>query len=576
MNDPERPSSIDGQPPQRQMPPPAVHIRQRRFSFVWIIPIIAAGIAIYLGYRTIVQQGPLVTITFANSEGLTVGQTQVKYKWVALGTLESIDLSPDNSHVIVKVRMNSVGARFLTTHARFWVVRPSLSVTNLSGLDTLVSGAYIGVDPGLPGGRYDTHFTGLSEPPGVRSDQPGSTYVLHADSVGSLSSGSPVFYRDVVVGEVLGYDLGDGIGPVTINIFVRAPFNKLVKQSSHFWDSSGISVGVQGGSLHVQVQSLEALLAGGVTFDLPPNQASAPASPNNAPFRLYPTAADAAAAGYLHQIAAVAYFQSSVAGVDRGTPVTIFGIQVGDVTDVKFLLDASTGLAKVRVAMELQPDRVVNSADFSKNLKPRDVLQRMVDRGMRVDLETSSFITGQKEVGLAFEPDAGHAALSFEGDAIVLPTEGGGASDILTAASQITSKLSAIPFDEIGRNLNKLLVTSNQTLGGDQVKNALSSLAATLASVQHLVVTTDRGLEPTLHELPALSASLQATLRDTNTAVKQLNRGYGNNSDFQRSLGQLMDQADGALRSVKDLADFLDRHPEALLLGRTGHATGGQ
>ena len=200
----------------------------------------------------------------------------------------------------------------------------------------------------------------------------------------------------------------------------------------------------------------------------------------------------------------------------------------------------------------------------------------MVDRGMRVDLETSSFITGQKEVGLAFEPDAGHAALSFEGDAIVLPTEGGGASDILTAASQITSKLSAIPFDEIGRNLNKLLVTSNQTLGGDQVKNALSSLAATLASVQHLVATTDRGLEPTLHELPALSASLQATLRDTNTAVKQLNRGYGNNSDFQRSLGQLMDQADGALRSVKDLADFLDRHPEALLLGRTGHATGGQ
>jgi paraquat-inducible protein B len=576
MNDPERPSSIDGQPPQRQMPPPAVHIRQRRFSFVWIIPIIAAAIAIYLGYRTIAQQGPLVTITFANSEGLTVGQTQVKYKWVALGTLESIDLSPDNSHVIVKVRMNSVGARFLTTHARFWVVRPSLSVTNLSGLDTLVSGAYIGVDPGLPGGRYDTHFTGLSEPPGVRSDQPGSTYVLHADSVGSLSSGSPVFYRDVVVGEVLGYDLGDGIGPVTINIFVRAPFNKLVKQSSHFWDSSGISVGVQGGSLHVQVQSLEALLAGGVTFDLPSDQASAPASPNNASFHLYPTEADAAAAGYLHQIAAVAYFQSSVAGVGRGTPVTIFGIQVGNVTDVKFLLDASTGLAKVRVAMELQPDRVVNSADFSKNLKPRDVLQRMVDRGMRVDLETSSFITGQKEVGLAFEPDAGHAALSFEGDAIVLPTEGGGASDILTAASQITSKLSAIPFDEIGRNLNKLLVTSNQTLGGDQVKNALSSLAATLASVQHLVATTDRGLEPTLHELPALSASLQATLRDTNTAVKQLNRGYGNNSDFQRSLGQLMDQADGALRSVKDLADFLDRHPEALLLGRTGHATGGQ
>ena len=576
MSDSERPPAVDGQPPQKQMPPPAVHIRQRRFSFVWIIPIVAAVIAIYLGYRTIVQQGPLVTITFNNSEGMTVGQTQVKYKWVALGTLESIDLSPDNSHVIVKVRMNNVGSRFLTTHARFWVVRPSLSVTNLSGLDTLVSGAYIGVDPGMAGGRYDTHFTGLEEPPDVRSDEPGSTYVLHADSVGSLNSGSPVFYRDVQVGEVLGYDLGDGLGPVTINIFVRAPYNKLVKPSSHFWNSSGVSVGFQGGSLRVQVQSLEALLAGGVTFDLQPDQASAPASPNNAPFHLYATKEDAAAAGYLHQIPAVAYFQTSVAGIGPGTPVTIFGIQVGDVTNVKFLLDAVTGTAKVRISMDLQPDRVVHSGDFNRDLKPEDVLQRMVDRGLRVSLETSSFITGQKDLALSFEPDAGHAPLTMEGDAIVLPTDGGGATDILTAASQITSKLSAIPFDEIGRNLNKLLVTSDQTLGGDQVKNALTSLSATLASVQHLVATTDHGLEPTLHELPVLTANLQATLRGANLAVTQLNRGYGNNSDFPRRPPPPIAQAGGALRSVKDLADFLDRHPESLLLGRTGHATGGQ
>jgi paraquat-inducible protein B len=576
MTDPERPPAVDGQPPQRQMPPPAVHIRQRRFSFVWIIPIVAAVIAIYLGYRTIVQQGPLVTITFNNSNGLTVGQTQVKYKWVALGTVESIDLSRDNSHVIASVRMNNVGARFLTTHARFWVVRPSLSVTNLSGLDTLVSGSYIGVDPGVPGGRYDTHFTGLEEPPGVRSDEPGSTYVLHADSVGSLNTGSPVFYRDVQVGEVLGYDLGDGIGPVTINIFVRAPYNKLVKPSSHFWDSSGISVGFQGGSLRVQVQSLEALLAGGVTFDLPSDEAGAPPSADNATFHLYPTQEDAEAAGYLHQIRAVAYFQSSVAGVSRGTPVTIFGIQVGDVTDVKFLLDPSTGSARVRVAMELQPERVISNSEFPSTLKPLDVLQRMVDRGLRVNLETSSFITGQKDVALAFQPDAGQAKITYEGDALVLPTESGGSSDIMTAASQITSKLSAIPFDEIGQNLNKLLITSNQTLGGDQVKNALSSLSATLQSVQHLVATTDRGLAPTLRELPTLTANLQATLRGTNLVLTQLNRGYGNNSDFQRSLGQLMNQADSALRSVKDLADFLDRHPESLLLGRTGHATGGE
>jgi paraquat-inducible protein B len=576
MTDPDRPPAVDDQPPQRQMPPPAVHIRQRRFSFVWIIPLVAAAIAIYLGYRTIIQQGPLVTITFNSAQGLTVGQTQIKYKWLALGTVESVDLSPDNSHVVVKVRMNNVGARFLTNHARFWAVRPRLSVTNLSGLDTLVSGSYIGVDPGAPGGHYDTHFKGLEEPPGVRSDEPGSTYVLRADSVGSLSTGSPVFYRDVVVGEVLGYDLGDGIGPVTINIFVRAPYNKLVKTSSHFWNSSGLSVGFQGGSFHVEVQSLEAVLAGGVTFDLPHDAIGQPPSANNTTFRIYDSQSDAQAAGYLHKVQIVSYFKSSVAGLTRGTPVDVFGIQVGDVTDVKLMLDPLTGHAKVRVAMELQPERVFPHNTFAKNLDPQTVLQSMVDQGLRVALESGSFITGQKDISLDMVPDAGHVAITREGDALVLPTEAGGAADILTAASQITAKLSAIPFAQIGANLNKLLVTSNDTLGGDKVKQSLASLAQTLQSVQHLVAATDRGLQPTLRELPTLTANLATTLRGANVAVTQLNRGYGNNSDFQRNLGQLMQQANGALRSVKELADFLDRHPEALILGRSGRATGGQ
>ena len=157
----------------------------------------------------------------------------------------------------------------------------------------------------------------------------------------------------------------------------------------------------------------------------------------------------------------------------------------------------------------------------------------------------------------------------------MLPSENGG-TDLFTAASQITSKLSAIPFSEIGDNLNRLLITSNETLGGSQVKTALTALTQTLESVQHLATTTDRGLQPTLRELPAMTANLQNTLRSTNLAVTQLSRSYGNDSDFQRSLGALMDQANGALRSIKELADFLDRHPEALILGRSGRATGGQ
>ena len=180
-----------------------------------------------------------MTVSFTSGDDIVAGQTQVKYKAVALGTVESVDLSNDNSQVVVRVRMNNVGARFLTSHARFWVVRPNLTASDLSGLSTLVSGAYIAVDPGLTGGEHQDQFTGLEGPPGVRSDQPGQTYQLRTASIGTLAAGSPVFYRDVIVGEVLGYDIGNGLGPVTVNIFVRAPFDHLVRPQSHFWQSSG-------------------------------------------------------------------------------------------------------------------------------------------------------------------------------------------------------------------------------------------------------------------------------------------------------------------------------------------------
>ncbi|MCB8877344.1 PqiB family protein [Acidisoma silvae] len=575
MTDPDHPPRVDGQPAQPAMPPPPVHIRRRHFSFVWIIPILAAVIAIYLGYRTIIEQGPLVTITFNTAQGLAAGQTQIKYKAVALGTVESIDLSPDNEHVVVRVRMNNLGTRFLTSHARFWVVRPRFSVTNLSGLDTLVSGAFIGIDPGAKGGHYETHYKGLEEPPGVRSDVPGSTYVLRADSIGSISSGSPVFYRDVVVGEVLGYDLGDGIGPVTINIFIRAPYNKLVKPQSHFWNSSGLSLGFQNGGFHVEVQSLEALLAGGVTYDLPPNAINDNPSPGNATFRLFASKEDADSAGYSHKVPAVAYFQASVAGVGRGTPLTIFGMQVGEVTGVKLLIDPNTGKARVRVALELQPERVFTDSDFPKNLDPLVVLQHMVDAGLRISIASSNFITGQKELALTIEPNSPHVQLTREGDAILLPNSDG-SGDPLTALSTITAKLSAIPFSEIGQNLNNLLKTANGTLGSQDVKKAIASLSTTLQSVQTLVDNTNKGLQPTLKQLPVMTQNLNATLRNANQTVAQLSRSYGGNSDFSRNLGQVMAQANDALRSVKELADYLDRHPEALLLGRTGHATGGQ
>jgi paraquat-inducible protein B len=523
-------------PPPR---PPRAALRRRRFSFVWLIPLVALVIAGYLGYRTVLEQGPLLTLSFSTAEGLAAGQTQIKYKAVQLGTVESIDLSADNETVVVKVRMNHVGRRFLNSHARFWVVRPRLTPGDLSGLDTLVSGAYIAVDPGTPGGVRQDHFVGLEQPPGVRSNEPGRTYVLMADNIGSLDTGSPVFYRDVQVGEVLGYDLGNGLGPVKVTVFVHSPWDDLVKSHSHFYNSSGISASLQGGGFHIEFQSLQAIVSGGVTFDLPQEADNDPASPNGAVFPLYASADEAEAAGYQTNVKVVAYFETSASGLVKGAPVDILGIQVGQVTDVKLLVDPRTGAAKVRVAMDLQPERVVGRGGLKGGEpEPEAVMANMVNQGVRAELDTGSFITGQKIITLAKVPGAGRASVTEEGDALVLPTTTAGLDNVLANLSDISTKLDKIPFQQIGNNVNRLLVTTNHTVQSTNVKATLQALTQTLQ-------TADATLE-------------------------SVNQDYGNDSDFQRNIVQLLQQANDTLQSVKQLTDYLDRHPQSLVFGRSG------
>ncbi len=550
--------------------PDAVVRRRRRFSLIWLIPIVAGAIAIYLIFTTLANRGPLITITFKTGSGISAQQTQVTHKAVSLGMVEDVKLSDDMRTVLVHVRMNRQGATILTDHARFWVVRPRLSTGSISGLETLVSGAYIEVDPGPPGGEAKRDFAGLDDPPGNRSDEPGRAYTLKAARLGSLGPGAPIFYRDVEVGEVLGYDLGDGLGPVTINIFVRQPFDKFVHQNTHFWNASGISANFGASGLHVELESLQAILSGGIAFETPHQRMIAPVSNVDATFKLYESKNDADAAGFRKNIPFVTYFTSSVAGLARGSSVEVFGIQIGTVTDVHLVMDDTTSKIRARVAYDLQPDRVFPSEQVDRESDPSVVTGSLVRQGMRAVLESSSFITGQKDISLQFVPNAPIATIGREGGAMVMPSQGGGLDNIMSSFSDIADKLNQIPFADIGRNLDETLHSLNQTVSGPDVKNALQKLSETLTDVQHLVRHADQGLTPVLQKLPKISADLQQAVARANAALGE--GGYGGNSDFQRGVARVLDQVNDAARSIRLLVDFLDRHPEALIRGRTAQA----
>ena len=569
MND-----AASDQPPG-DPPVAASRVQPRRpFHWVWLIPIVVAAVGAYLAYEAISQEGPRIVVDFNSGDGLTAGQTKVKHKAVELGTVRSVDLSRDMSHVVVRIDMTRNAARVLTDKARFWVVRPRFNASNISGLDTLVSGSYIELDPGPAGGKPVTHFVGLEEPPAVRSDEPGHNFDVTADRIGSLASGSPVFFRDITAGEVLGYDLGPQGRGVTLHVFVRAPFDGFVRQNTHFWNTSGIDFQLGADGVRIRVASLQAVLSGGIAFDVPPSAPEGSPSPPGSRFKLFPDETTADAAGFSQQIPFVTYFEGSVRGLEVGSHVELYGIQIGTVTGVHLQFDPTGQKTRVQVTFQVQPERIL-SADEIRREPPLEVSRNLIRHGLHVQLSTSNYLTGQMVLAMQFTapPPGAPAEVAQEGNAIVLPSANGGLDNITTNLSDIASKLGKLPLDEIAANLNDTLKGVDRLANGPDLKQALQSLAGTMSSAQELIRKVDAGATPLLRRLPEIAQELQATVARASGLVASADTGYGANSEFKRDLERLLVQVSDTARSVRLLADFLDQHPEALIRGRTERAS---
>lgn len=540
------------------------------FSWIWLLPLGALALVGYLIYTLAASRGPTISITFETADGLSAQQTQVKYKAVTLGTVEQIDLADDLSHVVVKVRMSEKSAALLTDKARFWVVRPRLGggLNALqSGLETLVSGDYVAVDPGTPGGAHKTEFKGLEMPPSVRSDDPGSVYFLSADALGGLSEGAPVFYRDVSVGEVLSADLDDKTNRVSVRIFVHAPYDRHVVAETRFWNSSGFSINTGAEGLHVELQSLKSLLSGGIAFQNPPDAEQHPPSKPGTTFKLYADKPQAEIGFYNQGIPYVSYFQSSIRGLASGSPVQMFGTQLGSVTDIDLVRDPRSGHAgqlAARVAYLLQPERALSAED--RGALQGEGMRSLVQNQLRVVLASSSLLTGQKELSLEFVPGSKPVQLTTEGAAVVLPSEAQDLTDLTASLSQVISKVNSIPFEEIGDNANKALASLDRTVGGPELQNAIASLNSALQQVGQLAREAKTDIGPALSRLPGISEKLERAVDQAEAAFGQ--SGYGSDSKTQRTLDRMMSQVTDAARSVRLLTDYLNRHPESLVSGR--------
>jgi paraquat-inducible protein B len=526
----------------------AVSKRHRPPQLIWLIPIVAALIGGWLVVKNILDKGPTVTISFKTAEGLEAGKTKVKYKNVDIGDVRTLILSDDHSQIDITVEFAKQAEKFLVDDTKFWVVRPRVGGGQVSGLGTLFSGAYIGMDIGRSTAKR-RKFIGLEVPPIVTGDEPGRQFVLHSASL-SVDVGTPVFYRQTEVGRVVAHEIDkDGMG-VTIKAFVSAPYDQYVTANTRFWDASGIDVSIDASGVKVNTQSVVSILVGGVAFETPTGSGALPEAEADTLFPLYPSRTAAMKQPDREMLLFTMYFADPLRGLTVGAPAELNGIEVGEVRSIKTEFDDQLNAFKFPVDVAIWPGRLRSmSRQAVADPTPAEQKARidgLVGRGLRAQIRSGSLLTGQMYVALDLFPKAAPAKIDWTKSPPEFPTHPGTLVELQATLMNIANKLGNMPIEQISGDL----------------RVALQSLNRTLMGAEKMVKNLDKDVAP------AAKSALEDARRMLNTADRTLASDAPLQQDLRTSLRELS----RAAQSLRELTDLLERQPESLLRGKKGNS----
>jgi len=544
----------------------AVVKQRRKFSIVWLIPLLTLCIGLWLIIKTIHDQGPEITITVSTAEGIEAGKTLIKYKDVKIGMVKSLKFGKDFKHIVLTARLDPEAESFLHRDTRFWVVRPQLSLRGVSGLGTLVSGSYIEIDPGHGAAHY--RFTALDEAPIVKSDVDGMRVTLLTDKLGSLDVGSPVYYQGIQAGEVLGYELSNDKHSIFVHAFIRSPYDELVHGNSHFWNISGIDLSVSADGLELHTTSLQSMIYGGIAFD---SQAVADSPDEHAEdlvFSLFANYDEIIAKTYTRKFRFVVFFDGSVRGLSVGAPVEFKGIQVGLVTDVRLEFDSTDASFRIPVIIEIEPERIVES-NADGDATSIQVLANLVSRGLRAQLQTGSLLTGQLYVALDMHPESPVRLLAKgHSDLPEIPSIAGGFDQITTSLQSILAKLDKVPTDKIGADLATLVHGSSALVNDPSAQQFVKELQATLSSFRHVLEAVDDQAGPMAENFNAALVAGRKTLDQAELSLRNINETLDPASPLQYRVNQLSQDLSDMARAIRSFVDLLERHPNAVIFGK--------
>lgn len=534
---------MNNHPEEEQNAENPVFSKRIDLPLVWFLPLVALLISVWLIYKSAAEKGEIITINFPTAEGLEVDKTKIRYLNVDVGKVTAISINDDLKTIRVTAQMNSTAGDYLKEGTRFWVVKPQVGLSGVSGLNTLLSGSYIELSPG--DGNHQTHFNGQKNPPPVsQRHEAGKQFILETNNIGSMQPGTAIHFHGIPVGEVLSHRLTEDANAIHLSIFINAPYDKFIRKNTRFWVDSGIDLSAGADGFKVRTGPLVSLLSGGIAFRVSTKDTADDTKPENSIFQLYDTYEESTQMAYSNTLKYVMHFNGSVRGLTEGAPVQMRGIPIGRVIDINLELDKKTAEIRVPVTVELEPSRI-RSINEDNKLSDEDVMEQLIKKGLRAQLQMGSLVTGQLLIDLDFHPESNKSTtLKHHRSYREFPTTASSFEEFTHSAQIIMDKLAKLPLDKLT----------------DEINQTLTSLQETSKAVTAMMNTANG----TLTTAKITLGNASGTIKSAQAVLGNLEPGSTGYYEFHKMLQELTQTAS----SMKQLADFLEQHPESLIRGK--------
>jgi len=518
-----------------------------KFSKVWLVPVVALVIGLWMTYSHYAGQGPIIEITFQSGEGIQAGTTKVRRKNVEIGEVLDLRLSEDAEKVVLSVRIYDHAKQLLREDSQFWVVRPRIGVGGISGLSTLLSGAYIELSPGSEEDLED-EFNGLETPPVTPLGTPGLPVTLNSAGSQALHEGDPILFHGIQVGTIEHGNFDNQKRRSHYDAFIAAPYDELVSENTRFWFNSGLSVELSADGIRFDIASLSTVLAGGVAFDVPEGLPLGKRITERGFFTIYPNESASRELSYDNALSFVIFFDDSIRGLRPGAPVEYRGVKVGEVvrTDIDYheienLLEPNS---QIPVMIDLVPARLGFEDDYSVLDEVDSRINELIDDGLTAGLAIGNLLIGQKYIELQYLGDGFGETRTFAGYTVI-PSIDSQLDQLLTNASSAMMTINELPLDQVA----------------DSALDALDEMAATLAELRKSASELDEILaDPSSHEL---MGTLNAALVSFRQLVEDFSEGSATNIELQKTLQSLertLNELEPVLRNIR-------RKPNSLIFG---------